>query len=178
MNLKFAVIALSGTLFIVFLGTTLHFTYAASGNNMVVGGFSAVNESVWEHLKLPFWPALAWTLVELALVRRTVGNFFLSRAVGAYFMVTIIPIVFYAYTAFLSESLAIDIGTFIAAVVVGQIITYRLFNRTKPSKRTETIALTALILLAVVFIAFTYYPPHVQLFLDPETSTYGIFHSP
>jgi hypothetical protein len=36
-----------GTVFIVILGSILHFTFEWSGGNPVVGAFSAVNESVW-----------------------------------------------------------------------------------------------------------------------------------
>ena len=45
-------------IFISVLGVLLHFTYEWSGDNAVVGLFSAVNESTWEHLKLLFFPFL------------------------------------------------------------------------------------------------------------------------
>ncbi|MCW4022413.1 MAG: DUF6512 family protein [archaeon] len=32
--------------------------------NPFVGAFSAVNESVWEHLKLGFWPLILYTAIE------------------------------------------------------------------------------------------------------------------
>jgi len=47
---------LAGAVFIILLGSMLHFTFELSGENPVVGVFSAVNESVWEHLKLAYWP--------------------------------------------------------------------------------------------------------------------------
>ena len=43
-------------IFAIILGTLLHFTYKWSNKNMLVGAFSAVNESTWEHLKLLFFP--------------------------------------------------------------------------------------------------------------------------
>lgn len=46
-------------IFISVLGVLLHFTYEWSGDNAVVGLFSAVNESTWEHLKLLFFPVSA-----------------------------------------------------------------------------------------------------------------------
>ena len=45
---------LAGIVFIVFLGSFLHFTFELSGNNPVVALFSAVNESVWEHFEIGF----------------------------------------------------------------------------------------------------------------------------
>jgi hypothetical protein len=41
---------LIGMVFIIFIGSALHFTFAFSSNQPIVGAFSAVNESVWEHL--------------------------------------------------------------------------------------------------------------------------------
>lgn len=43
------------------LGVVLHFTFEWSNNNILVGTFSPVNESIWEHLKLLFFPM--WILV-------------------------------------------------------------------------------------------------------------------
>jgi glycerol uptake facilitator-like aquaporin len=51
---KVLIYEIVGTLFIIFLGSALHFTYELSGKLAIVGAFSAVNESVWEHLKLAF----------------------------------------------------------------------------------------------------------------------------
>jgi hypothetical protein len=55
---KVLVLEIVGTVFIIFLGSALHFTYALSGNQPFIGFFSAVDEAVWEHLKLAFWPSL------------------------------------------------------------------------------------------------------------------------
>ena len=54
-------------IFISVLGVLLHFTYEWSGDNAVVGLFSAVNESTWEHLKLLFFPFLLLTILEVLL---------------------------------------------------------------------------------------------------------------
>ena len=53
---------LVGMVFIIILGTLLHFTFEWSGFQEIVGVFSAVNESVWEHLKIAFWPALLYLI--------------------------------------------------------------------------------------------------------------------
>ena len=171
---KFLALEIVGTLFIIFLGTTLHFTFDFSGRNPLVGSFSAVNESVWEHLKLPFWPSLLWMLIEMYPLREAVSNFFAAKAIGTIVMIVIIPAVFYAYTAFTEEILAVDIATFMIAVVLGQIIGYRLFKKGKPSKRTEIIAIIVIALLAIIFVTFTFYPPHLSIFQDSNTGQYGI----
>lgn len=72
-------------LFISILGTLLHFTYEWSQNNAIVGLFSAVNESTWEHLKLLFFPMLFLTLFELFFFRdRLPKTFYRSEPVESF----------------------------------------------------------------------------------------------
>jgi len=168
------ILEIIGTLFIIFLGTALHFTFASSGNNPIVGAFSAVNESVWEHLKLPFWPSILWLLITIYPLRKTVSNFFSAKAIGIIFMLLIIPLVFYSYTAFTEEILIVDIATFMIAVIIGQLASYKLYKQANGSKLTEIIAIVVMTLLAIIFITFTFYPPHLMIFMDSNTFQYGI----
>jgi len=166
---------LAGMVFIVLLGTILHFTFELSGHQPVVGVFSAVNESVWEHLKLGFWPALAYAIVEYRYLKKSTNNFFFAKTVGIYLIPIIIPILFYSYTAILRESvLVIDILTFVIAVIVGQLVSYKLLTYRKLPDIFNKISLVALVLLGVAFVLFTFYPPHLPLFRDPVTGEYGI----
>jgi hypothetical protein len=87
----------------------------------------------------------------------------------------VIPILFYSYTAVLGESvLVIDILTFVVAVIVGQLVSYKLLTYRELPDMLNTIAPVALVLLAVAFVLFTFYPPHLPLFQDPVTGEYGI----
>ena len=46
------------------LGTVLHFLYEWLGEAVWIAPFSGVNESTWEHMKLLFWPMLAFAAFE------------------------------------------------------------------------------------------------------------------
>lgn len=161
--------------FIILLGSVLHFTFEWSGNQPIVGVFSAVNESVWEHLKIAFWPALLYLIFEYRYLFRKSNNFFLAKTSGIYAIMIIIPVIFYSYTAFFEENIIIDIGSFILAIIIGQLIGYRLLTFKKIAKTFELISLLALTILALAFVIFTFYPPQIQLFQDPNTGEYGIF---
>jgi hypothetical protein len=166
---------LIGMVFIIFLGSALHFTFALSGNQPIVGSFSAVNESVWEHLKLAFWPSLLFTVIEYPLLRKAANNFFTAKAIGVYLMVAIIPLVFYSYTPLSGESIfAIDISSFVVAVIIGQLLSYKLLTYRQLPRNLNKIAVAAIILLALAFIVFTYYPPQLQIFKDSVTGKYGV----
>jgi hypothetical protein len=163
-----------GTLFIITLGSAFHFTYELSGNNPIVGSFSAINESVWEHLKLAFWPALIWMLIVWYPLKNSVNNFFPSKAIGVYIMVLFIPAIFYLHTAITGESIfLIDLDSFIAAVVIGQMVSYKLY-RYKLPKKSKIGAIIAMALLAIAFVIFTFYPPQLPIFQDPVTMQHGI----
>jgi len=167
---------LVGMAFIIVLGSVLHFTFEWSGNQPVVGVFSAVNESVWEHLKLAYWPALLFLLVEYMPLKKAAGaNFFPAKTVGVYLMVLIIPAVFYSYTAFTGESiLAVDIGSFVVAVVVGQLASFKLLISRRLSEKFAWVSLVALVALGIAFAVFTFAPPHLGVFRDPVAGGYGI----
>jgi hypothetical protein len=172
---KVLVYEIIGTLFIIFLGSAFHFTYELSGRVAVVGAFSAVNESVWEHLKLAFWPSLIWLLIEYLLIKKLTNNFLPSKTIGTCTMIALIPIVFYSYTSMTGESIfAIDITTFIVAVIIGQIGSYTLFKKNQFSRNTDKVALIILVILGIAFIVFTFYPPHLPIFQDPISRGYGI----
>ncbi len=176
-NLKGKVLTyeLIGIVFILILGSLFHFTFELSGNNPVVGAFSAVNESVWEHLKLAFWPTVLFALIEFVPLKRVVNNFVLAKTVGVYLMVAIIPAIFYSYTTFTGESLfAIDISSFVIAAIVGQLVSYKLLTNRKMPHWLGWIALALLLALAVIFVVFTFCPPQLTIFRDSLTGQYGI----
>jgi len=165
---------LAGVVFIVLVGSVLHFTFELSGSNPLVGVFSAVNESVWEHLKLSFWPALLYAVIEYRYLNKKTGNFFHAKTVGIYLMPLIIVSLFYLYRAFTEENLLLDILLFILAVAIGQLASYKLTVWKGASKIYTVISVIALILLASLFIIFTFYPPQLPIFQDPISRGYGI----
>ena len=73
-NIILKFIIFSG-IFVMILGTLLHFTYEWSGNNTFVAAFSAVNESTWEHLKLLFYPMFLTTIIGYFYLGKTSPQF-------------------------------------------------------------------------------------------------------
>jgi len=168
---------LFGMLFISLLGGLLHFTFEWSGYQPIVSVFSAVNESVWEHLKLGFWPVLLYAIIEYWRIKKETNNFFLAKTVAPYAIIAIIPIIFYSYTSITGESIfVIDLLSFFVAVVIAQFLSYKLLTHKQLSNKLEKVAILALLLLAVAFIVFTFYPPHLPIFQDPISGEYGIIN--
>lgn len=153
-------------IFTSILGTFLHFTYELSRNNVIVSLFSPINESVWEHLKLLYFPMLLTTLFGSYYYRNDIPNFLCSKTVGILFSLLFIVIFFYTYSGILGINIAvIDILTFYIAAFLGEYISYKLMK--KPLKCNSSTALVILGILLICFISFTFNAPHIGIFKNP-----------
>ena len=166
---------LFGIIFVFLLGALLHFLFEWSGESKVVGLIASVNESVWEHFKQGFWPMCLYAAVEYKFIRGYINNFLTAKAVAVYIIPIITGLVFYGYTAIIGEEiLIVDIFIFLVAIMVGQLTSYKIMTSAKLPKYVNVISLIFIILLALILMLFTFYPPHLPIFLDGNTGTYGI----
>ena len=163
-------------LFSLILGTLLHFTYEWSGENLFIGSFSAVNESVWEHLKLVFYPMLIAAIVEYFFVKDVSNNYVEAKTIGIFTAICFIIVSFFTYSGIIGTSIiVIDILIFIISIILGEYVAYRLMKRENESTvTTECLSIIILVFLLLCFIIFTYLPPEVNLFRDVTTGVYGI----
>jgi Family of unknown function (DUF6512) len=163
-----------GALVIVVVGTFWHFVYDATGTSWVVGLIAPVNESVWEHLKLVLVPILAYGLVE-SIWLRDPRRLWWAKLIEIVAASTFIVVVFYTYTGALGidSVVAVDISSFVIAVLGGQWLSYRILTS---RRRPPTPVVASILVLAGIVVAFavlTHAPPHVPLFEDTTTHTYG-----
>lgn len=166
---------MAGIAIIGLAGSLLHFLFELAGEWPPVGAIAAVNESVWEHLKLAFWPAVLYGAIEYRyLPRQYTSNFGVAKAIGIILMPVLIMVLFYSYTAILEDSLAIDITIFWVAVAAGQFVSYRLLLTRYWPGWPNLAGYGLLAALGVIFIVFTYYPPHLSIFQDSLTGGYGL----
>lgn len=158
-----------GAVFGVIFGTMLHFLYAWSGKMAWVGIFAAVNESVWEHTKLLFFPIALFMIIEWFWVKDK--NLLFFAKLGEYLVTTLFIIsFFYTYTGALGiqEVLIVDIASFVVAVIMGKAISYAILTSGYKPKMPTWIHTFALFLIFVFYGFVTFYPPQVPLFQDPE----------
>jgi hypothetical protein len=165
--------------FIGLVGAALHFTFELSNfSNMVVAYFSAVNESTWEHLKMVFFPGMFFALIEYTYVRDVAKNYLIGKTASLIIMPLVIILGWYAYTPFTGRSVyKYDLVLFYLAVLVGQIISYRILTVPRMSERVNRFAQVTLVVLLVAFSTFTFFPPRIFLFEHfdlKDTGLYGI----
>ncbi|MDD5701950.1 MAG: DUF6512 family protein [Dehalococcoidales bacterium] len=166
---------LVGIAFVFLVGALLHFVFEWSGESRIAGLFASVNESVWEHFKQGFWPMCIYGAIEYGFLRKRTNNFFTAKAAAVYLIPVITGLSFYGYTAIIGkEFLIVDILIFLVAVVIGQLTSYRILTSSRLPAYTNGISIFFIIVQALVLMLFTFYPPHLPIFLDSNTGTYGI----
>lgn len=149
------------------LGCIWHFLYEFSDYNPFVALIAPVNESVWEHLKLIFFPVLIITIIEYFLQRPNPSMLFGSRFVGAIAGMLSIVCLFYLYTFVTGKSiLLLDISIYFIGVCLCYIISSNIFSR---FRNTDPMKIFFCWLLgALLFFYFTCCPPEIGLFLPPQ----------
>ena len=165
-----------GAVYMIVFGSALHFAFGWSGGWRPLALVAAVNESIWEHLKLAFWPGVLWGAVMRlpAGVSRT--DALAAKGVGLLVAAALIVAIFTSYTAILGRNLLpLDIGTFVVAILVGQGLCASLLTR--GMRWRHAILRPGLALLALQLVAyslFTFFPPDHWLFIEARSGVRGI----
>ena len=156
----------------VALGTLLHFLFEWTGA-YAVAPISAVNESTWEHMKILFFPMLLFAAVQYAFFREEFSGFWWIKLIGIVVGTVSIPVLFYTYNgAFGKTPDWLNITFFFISAGLAYLVEYWLFKK-GISLPKAWLALALLLVIAAVFVAFTFYPPKLPLFQDPITGKYG-----
>jgi hypothetical protein len=155
-------------------GTLLHFLYDWLGEAVWIAPFSGVNESTWEHMKLLFWPMLAFAIVQ-SFFFRSRQDFWCIKLRGILLGMLLIPVIFYTYNGAVGRSPDwFNIAIFFAAAAGVYLYEARLFEGGRVKCGSPNRAVAALVGLAVLFAVFTFVTPEIGLFRDPLTGSYGI----
>lgn len=162
-----------GLLVTIAAGNLLHFVYDWTGGSPIAAVFSAVNESVWEHMKLLAVPWILWTVVQAIAVGR--GNVLSARTAGLLSGLAAIPVLYYTYTGALGRNISlVNILIFQLAVLLAYGVSFSLQKRRRlDSLAWQAGAVLVLLVLAALFLWWTFAPPPLPLFIDPSTGLAG-----
>jgi hypothetical protein len=146
---------LMGIAFTVIFGSLLHFVYEWTDSNPIVGLFSPVNESVFEHLKLLYYPMLIWVIIGYFKYGNKNRSYFPAAFCGLICGMLSIAGLFYIYTFFTGSSiLVVDIIIFIISII----ISYSIFAYLFLNYNFQAISIKCGILLwELIFVMFTVY---------------------
>ena len=174
MKRSFAVWQLAGFATTSLGGTLLHFLYDLLGKAVWIAPFSGVNESTWEHMKLLFWPMLAYTAVQSFFFRER-KDFLCIKLRGILLGLALIPVIFYTYNGVIGKSPDwLNIAIFFVCAGIAYIYEAGLFKRNDIRCKNPALAIAILSFIALCFIVFTFSAPEIGIFRDPLTGKYGI----
>ena len=154
-------------------GSLAHFLYDLSHENKILGLFTAVNESTWEHIKIAITPTIIWSLVDGYLFGDN-PNYFTAKLASLLILTFFIPFVFYSYTRITKKPvLIIDILTFLAAITLAQVSFFTIINiGVVPYWVTYLSAVMTFIFFGA-YMTLTLMPLKQIIFKDPVTHQYG-----
>lgn len=155
--IKFAVICTLGVLF--------HFLYQWSGENILVGFFTSISESTWEHLKLIFFPMLFVTIFEIVFLKKKIQVLLPARTLGILSGMLFIVVTFYTFWGISGKLVDfINISIYFFAIYFALIMEKCYINRKKLPD--TSVCITILIAFIILFIIFTLNSPGVGIFYD------------
>jgi len=166
-----------GAIFTILIGGLLHFTFELSGYWRPLVLISAVNESTWEHLKLAFWPALIFTIIEFFIYGKRTKNFLFGKTLSLYLMPVLISVIFWTYTRIFKDALVWDLLDFAVSVIIGYIISYYIMISKKYYRAWKYLSIILILTIIAAFSLLTYFPIFkYPLFQDPISGGFGIIN--
>lgn len=151
----------------------LHFMFPWFGPGALTILFGAVNESVWEHLKIFSAAYTGWALLQLLWVNVRFRQYVAAKCAGLYLLMGGIAGLHYGYSALFGRSPAADILGAAVTVILAQLLSYRMTVSTKDYGEYFAPAICLLTLYYLMFFSFTVYPPKTELFRDPRSGGFG-----
>lgn len=156
---------ISGIIFTVLFGTLLHFVYEWSGSNPIVGLFSPVNESVWEHLKLLYYPITLWVIGGYFKLYKKNKNFIFASLAGLVAGLISIPAMFYTWMSLFKKTyLVIDILIFIVGVIISFLVMGYILKNYNIRQLSPKLGILIWEFIFILFVIFTIFPPDIFIF--------------
>ena len=163
----------AGFLFTSILGTFLHFLFDLSGQSLIAAIFSAINESIWEHMKLIFVPMVVFSLFQRRYFPELEG-FWWVKLTGILTALVLIPALFYTYTGALGVKADwFNIAIFFIAAGAAFWLETKLFQSGWVCPLPQWVAIGVIALIGAAFSVFTFWPPEIPLFEDPLNGSFG-----
>jgi hypothetical protein len=157
-----------------FSGVIFHFIYKWSRKSHVAVVFGAVNESLWEHMKIAFWPMFLGFLLQYIWYGYTYNNFITAKALSLILVTITIPFFVKLYTYFTRKNIfPVDLFLFLLCIAIAQAAAFVVLQLYDVPAIVNAIALVCLFILVMIYSVWTTLPPRADIFRDPISGVYG-----
>ena len=156
-----------GTIFIIVLGSFFHFLYDLTNHNKIVGYFTSVNESTWEHIKLGITPITLWTIIELLTF--DFNNLFFAKFASIITFSLGIIILYYGYKKLLKKNiLFLDILIFYISLGLSSIVSVKLLMKDNFGTLLNLFGFIGIIFIIYLYKYFNKNTPNWFIFKNPS----------
>lgn len=151
------------------IGTLGHFIYTWTNESYIIGLIFPVNESIWEHLKLIFYPSLIYFIIYNACTKKKPKNIVAATAFSIFSGMFYITVIYYTAKGVIGKDVEfINISLYYVAVIITLCRRKKIIEDEKyTSKNMRVIASSLLFLTAFLFAVWSYCPPKLGIFNLP-----------
>jgi len=151
------------------------FSYEIINNNKIISSMYPVNESIWESLKLSFYPIVILGVIEYSIIGRKFNNFIEAKVVASFLMILFTTCISYIYICIFGYNvLLMRIFSYIVSCIIAQYLSYMIMSRRNESIiTTKILSVVIIVLISSSFTFLTFNTPYIHIFKDPITGQYG-----
>lgn len=143
------------------LGTLFHFAYDFFNRPLFLSFMLPIDESIFEHLKLIFFPTIIYMLIDLKINKENRREYFISYIYNIFIANIITIVFFYTYYGMLGKNIDfVNIAIYFIAILSIFI------NLSEITNISKTKAIILGIIMLGSLIIFTYYKPNIPFFTE------------
>lgn len=147
----------------------LHFIYQWTGESVIVGAFAPIDESIWEHTKLAFFPLVfLYSVYYLVCFKKTdidKEKWFTCMLLNIIISVLLIPMLYYFINSGLGiENTFVNIMILLVSLVLGGLISAHFYKYGRGINFVLSICIT--VFLVFIYILFTYSKVDLPMFYE------------
>lgn len=169
---KVYIFEIVGVVFSVVATVLLWNLYSLGNKGVVFAMISKVNNSLWEYTKPLLIVYVFYSLLGLAVLKINFRQFVVAKFIGVY-LVLLINLSLLSLVDPNQNNILVFL-IMVLSFVVGFIVSCNLTLSQIPLNNFFPTACFMLLLLFVIVVSFTAFPPQGKLFCDPHTGLYGI----
>lgn len=150
------------------LGVIFHFLYNWTGRIRFIGFFVPVNESIWEHLKLIFYPITIVSLAEYYLCKIRTPDFLCIKVRSIWVGMLSTVVIFYTYVGVWGGVIEwLNIVVYFIAMAIAYCFSCKRLIHSGQIKNTPVLCIISFVVVAILFMIFSLYPPAIGIFTVP-----------
>ena len=131
--------------------------------------FFPVNESIWEHLKLVFYPIALVSVAEYYLASIRPDNFLCIKIRSIWFCMISTVIIFYTYVGVWGNTVEwLNIVVYFLAMGIAYCFSCKRLIHPEQTQNPPVLCALSFAAVAILFMIFSLYPPSIGIFTVPS----------